>query len=85
MFVRAKKTIRLSSVMRHTNEIKIGFSLGRDLLSATTTKNCCIQNEWRSQISSHKFLKREIIIFGMGLKLGIILRTGYCNWFYNYG
>ena len=85
VFVRAKKTIRLSLAVRHTKEINIGFSLGRGLLNATTTESCCIQNEWRSQINSHEFLKGDIIIFGVDLKLGIILRRGCCNWFYNCG
>lgn len=63
---------RLSLAVRYTKEIEIGFSLGRGLLNATTTESCCIQNKWRSHISSHKFLKRDIIIYGVGLKLGSI-------------
>lgn len=76
---------RLSLAVRYTKEIEIGFSVRRGLLNATTNESCCIQNKWRSQISSHKFLKRDIIIYGVGLKLGIVLRSSYCNWFYNCG
>ena len=72
--------MRLFLVIAHTWEWKVGFSLGRGLLSATTMESC-IQSEWRSQMSSHKFLESDIIIFGVDLKLGINMRRRYYNWF----
>ena len=42
-------------------------------------ESCCIQSEWRSQMGSHKFLKSDIIIFGVDLKLGTNMRRRYYN------